>query len=143
MESGTVLTVGLVGFALALVFFGWRAARWLTNFADGLKNDIRADIKEVKDEFTTAQKALTEALSDARTEFERVVKEMGETHAAFREKTLDEFRLLERDVAGFKLTVAQQYASKGDMQQSVQIILARIEGLAIQVQAIKDGQQQR
>lgn len=139
MESNTVVTIGLVAFAASLVFAGWRASRWLQNFGESLKTAIRADITAVRDEFTLAQAGLTASLNAAKAEFETVVKDMGIAHQAFRDETIKEFREIERDLLGFKLHVAQSYASKGDLQQSVQIIVSRIDGLVTMIEALKNA----
>jgi len=140
MESGTVVTIGLAAFAVGLIFFGWRAARWLAAFAGSLRDSIVIEIKAVRDEFTAANLKLNSALDEAKADFENVVKEMGEAHQAFREKTMAEFRLLEKELMSFQLTVSQQYASKGDMQQSVQIILTRIDSLSTTIEGMKRDQ---
>ncbi len=137
LDPNMTLTIGAVCIALALIVLGWRIRSWVAAEFAKLKLDLRADIKTMKDDLDKRGDDLDEAIEAAKAEFRDAVEKLTSGNELFRDTIKTELRMFERDLAQFKLHVAQNHVSKGDMAQVQQILLGRVEGVAASVNAIK------
>lgn len=119
----TVVSIGGLVLALSLILAGWKAGQWLRDFIaaqiSGLGKEFRENLGDLEERFSSQ-------LGDFRQEVQKALsaqrKENNESIAEVRSA----IRTLEKDFIEHKISDAQTYVTKDDLNMSLHTILTEI-----------------